>query len=376
MGYVELKGPEDWKRIGSALETSFADIDDLEMLVRPRFPELIRLVSLRKALAYVIHDLLKQAIAHGQLDALLAAASNERPFRPDLRAVALYYSRQPGWQAPVQAHDLDVQSTLQHLTSAGDPFLDTTRLAVWLTRAERQVGLVRCGGSHGTGFLVGPDLVLTCHHVVARHLKGLVPLAGVQVRFDYRRSPDGATPSWDAGWLALDPAWTIPNAPHSQADLTLSGDPAPGELDFALLKLAQPVGYTTPSGEDRPRGWIDLSTDPELPAKQSATLIVQHPGIPNAHPPQRPLQVAFATPGYEGESANGTRLVYTPSTLGGSSGSPVFDGRLRVFGLHHNRGEMGAGAVNVGKNNRGVPLGRIRGALTEEVRGRLVAPPG
>jgi Trypsin-like peptidase domain/Effector-associated domain 1 len=375
MGYVEL-GPEDWKRIRSALETSFAEVDDLKVLVGQRFRDLSGVVSWSKAGAYVIHDLIKHANAHGQLDALLAAASNERPFRPDLRAVALYYSQKPGRLTPVHAHDLDVRSTLQHLTSAGDPFLDTTRLAVWLTRAERQVGLVRCAGSHGTGFLVGPDLVLTCYHVVEHHLLGAVPLSGVQVRFDYRRSADGTTPSYDSGWLDLDPVWRIPSAGYSQADLTLSADPAPEDLDFALLKLAQPAGYATPAGEDRPRGWVDLSADPVLPAPESPTLIVQHPGNPGAHPPQMPLQIAFATPGFEGENGNGTRLIYTPSTRGGSSGSPVFDGRLRAFGLHHNRGQMAPGAKDLARNNRGVPLGRIRGALTEEVRARLVAPPG
>jgi Trypsin-like peptidase domain/Effector-associated domain 1 len=375
VGYFELKGP-DWKRISGALTTSFPSVDDLQVFIQQELPELKHEIAWGKAATYVVNEIVVKANARGQLDTLLAAASNERPFRPDLRAINLYYSRQPGWAAPVQAHDLDVRSTLQGLTTAGDPFLDTGRLALWLTRVERQVCLVRCAGSDGgTGFLVGRDLVLTCYHVVEQHLIGAVPRADVQVRFDYRRSAAGETPSYDDDWLDLDPSWTIPSARYSDADRTMTIDPAPDELDFALLKLAKPVGHETPAGEDRPRGWVDLSRDPALPAPSSPTLIVQHPQNPAAPPPQMPLQIAFAAAGFEGPNKNGSRLVYTPSTRPGSSGAPVFDQALRAFGLHHNRGQIDPAARDLVKNNRGVPLSKIRGALADGVRALLLAPP-
>ncbi|KYG09374.1 hypothetical protein BE21_18360 [Sorangium cellulosum] len=380
MGYVELKG-SDWRRIATALKTSFVNVDDLQMLVTQQLPDLKGVVAWGKGADYVAFELVQAANARGQLDILLSAAANERPYRPDLLALMLYHARQPGWAAPLGGRELDVRGAdlhgaLQELTSSGDPFIDTTRLATWMLRTERQVCLIRCGGSSsGTGFLVAPDLVLTCYHVVEKHLDGQVPIAGVQVRFDYRRSASGETPAYDEAWMALDPGWTIPNAPYSQADLTLAGDPAPGELDFALIKLAQPAGYMTPPGEDRPRGWVDMSTDPALPAVQSPTLIVQHPQNDSAPPPQMPMQIAFATPGFLGSNANGTRLIYKPSTRRGSSGSPVFDPRLRAFGLHHKGGQMSAMAA-LAENNRGVPLDKIRGALSAEVRAKLVAPPG
>jgi hypothetical protein len=102
-------------------------------------------------------------------------------------------------------------------------------------------------------------------------------------------------------------------------------------------------------------------------------LVVQHPGTGHDNPPQHPLKVTIA-PGFEGPNGNGTRLIYTPSTLEGSSGSPVFGPDFRAVALHHNRGEQ-ADEAGLVKNNRGIPLALIRAALPADVRALLVAPP-
>jgi hypothetical protein len=376
MAYVALEGP-DWKRIKGPLRTAFATVDDLSTFVRESFGEVHGAVAWSKGADQVVHELVLKANAKGRLGALLRAAAAEHPFRPDLLALSLRYDPDPGAPASSHADRLAVLGALEQATVPGDPFLDTTLLATWLLRVERQVCLVRCGQSAGTGFLVAPDLVLTCYHVVEGHLAGAIAAAGVQVRFDYRLSPSGEVPSYEEGWILVDPTWIIPHAPYSQADLDLQGDPAPGDLDFALLKLSQPAGTAVPPGEDRPRGWIDLSSSPPLPAPSSFAAIVQHPASPHGtHPPQQPLKIAASTPGFEGADAQGTRLVYRVSTLHGSSGSPVFDRQLRAFGLHHNRGQMSAEAVDLARNNRGVPLGKIREALPAEVRARLVPAMG
>ena len=77
------------------------------------------------------------------------------------------------------SHGLDVGGALEALTTSGQPFFDTSKLAWWLIRVERQVCLVRCGDERGTGFLVGPNLVLTCHHVIKSHLNGSVPASAL-----------------------------------------------------------------------------------------------------------------------------------------------------------------------------------------------------
>jgi hypothetical protein len=281
----------------------------------------------------------------------------------------------PLWAVLHGHHGLDVKGALEQLTSI-DPFINTSQLARWILRVERQVCMVRCGAENGTGFLVAPDLVLTCYHVVESHLKGDVPRDAVKVRFDYRVSATGVPPPpYEQDWESLDVHWTIPHAPYSAADLSLVGDPAPGELDFALLRLSSKKGGEVPPGEHGPRGWVDLSSTPHTPTLDAPVLIVQHPGVPNGTPPQMPLKISFATPGFVHANGNGTRLVYHPSTLPGSSGSPVFDAKLAPVALHHNRGEPHPTHSGLVANNRGVPLAKIRTALDDATRALLVAPP-
>ena len=326
--------------------------------------------------AGVAADVVRLSEQRGVLDHLLAAVAADRPFRSDLRALAIHFSRHPKWDAPLETHGMDLVDSLEALTSAGKPFLDTSRLADWLVRAERQVCQVRCGSEHGTGFLVGKDLLLTCYHVVQGHIQGAVKADEVRVRFDYRRDPDGKEPAYDAGtWHGIDANWEIPSSPFSQADVDLQGDPKTNELDYALLKLDEKLGEETPPGEERARGWVDLSSDEPLPAADDPILIVQHPRRDSMPPPQQPLKIAFATPGFEESNGNGTRIMYKPSTRKGSSGSPVFGPELRAVALHHNRGQINPNALNLKLNNRGIPLARIRADLAEEVRGALVEPP-
>lgn len=275
---------------------------------------------------------------------------------------------------------LDVSLALERLTISGEPFLDTTVLARWLIGVERQVCQVRCRSEFGTGFLVAPDLVLTCYHVVEGYLTNKVPLHKVQVRFDYRRTRPGVEPPDTDTWIGLDPDWAIPYRPYSKTADTPNGVqqklvPANDELDFALLKLARAVGYEPPEGEEQSRGWIDLSSNPSIPAEQTPVLIVQHPGRVAPPPPQDPLQIAFATPGFGELNANQTRIAYTPSTRPGSSGSPVFDRSLSPVALHHNLGQIHPELTGLVKNNRGIPLRTIRAALDDSVRALLVAPP-
>jgi hypothetical protein len=102
-------------------------------------------------------------------------------------------------------------------------------------------------------------------------------------------------------------------------------------------------------------------------------LIVQHPGTGQGNPPQRPLKVSIA-PGFEGANGNGTRFIYTPSTLEGSSGAPVFGPDYRAVAMHHNAGHA-SGTPGLVKDNRGIPLAKIRAALTPEIRNLLIPPP-
>ena len=319
-----------------------------------------------------VSDTWQRANAHGALDRVLVALATRFPDRPDARTLALRLSAMPGWTAPLAGHGLE-PGTLEKLTSRGNPFVDVAAFGRVFVEAERCVCQVRCGeASVGTGFLVAPGLVLTCHHVVAAHLRGEVIADEVEVRFDYRFGIDGSDPQ-PGSWIGIDSDWTIPNAPHSAADISLQGDPADGELDYALLRLAQEPGTKVPPGHGSPRGWIDVSQDRSLPAPEAPILIAQHPAKED-NSGQLPLVLAFATPGFEKPNANGTRIAYRPSTRPGSSGSPVFGPKGTVIALHHNRGQIDPTAPDLHLNNRGIPLAKIRAHLADDIRTQLVSP--
>ena len=79
----------------------------------------------------------------------------------------------------------------------------------WLQRGAElaaRVCVVRLNSApRGTGFLVGPDLVLTCRHVIAPVLDEGRSLSDLRFVFDHARGPDGSPMSVDdfrAQWRA------------------------------------------------------------------------------------------------------------------------------------------------------------------------------
>ena len=201
MGHLELSG-DDHKLARLSLQRAF-DVNALKRLVVSVYRNVADEVRWEDGLAQVAFDVVEKARNHGVLDQVIAAAVAERPFVPELRATALHLGKPRGWTQSLEAHGMDIKAGLERLTGAGNPFMDTTRLTRWLIGAERRVCRVRCGADLGTGFLIGPDLVLTCYHVVRGHLSATVPASGVAVLFDYRRDAAGKDPR--RGSRGLDP---------------------------------------------------------------------------------------------------------------------------------------------------------------------------
>ena len=181
-------------------------------------------------------------------------------------------------------------------------------MRVWqdrLVKIERQVCRVELeGNALGTGFLVGPDTVLTNWHVF-EIAKNAGKVGQLGCRFDYVRMPNGQT---DPGQLImLTGADSIDASPYSAAEKTNKNDPLPTleELDFALLRLNSRVGEQQIDGA--PRGWIALP-QAVLPLPADAPiLIVQHPR-------GTPMKLALDTQAVIGPNGNGTRIRYRTNT--------------------------------------------------------------
>lgn len=371
MGYLQLGG-DDRLEVEELLKSVFLTANDVAQFLAVTYPPILGSIN-TSTRDQAVSDTWQRANAHGALDQVLLGVAMRFPDRPEARRLVLRLSGTAGWSAPVARHGIE-PGQLEKLTSRGNPFVDVAAFGRVFVRAERCVCQVRCGdASVGTGFLVGPNLVLTCHHVVSAHLQGSVIADDVEVRFDFRAGIDGAEPKPGA-WIGIDAQWSIPSSPHAAADISLQGMPDEDELDYALLRLASPPGTEVPPGHATPRGWVDISQDRSLPAAEAPILIAQHPSAEDGTG-QMPLVLTFATPGFKEANDNGTRVAYHPSTRPGSSGAPVFGPKGTAIALHHNRGQIDPNAPDLHLDNRGIPLAKIRAHLADEIRGQLVAPP-
>lgn len=252
---------------------------------------------------------------------------------------------------------------------------------VWREKMERVEGQVcfityPCPGGtlRGTGFLVGPDAVLTNYHVMKAVIDGAVPPTAVECRFDFKILKDGTQPYRKATLLSHAKDWLIDWSPYTKAEADRTPDlqlPTADELDYALVRLNERIGEqpwaATPGKNAPPRGWIDITMAPATVPAKMAVIIAQHPN-------GRPLEMALDTAGVDVDrhlslNANQTRLRYATNTEGGSSGSPCFDFDWNPVALHHyGDPDFQHRPPNY---NQGVPLAKIRDRLT--ARGHAAA---
>ncbi|WP_296710330.1 phospholipase D-like domain-containing protein [Rhodoblastus sp.] len=154
----------------------------------------------------------------------------------------------------------------------------------------------------GTGFLVSPSLMLTNHHVLGDPEVAARSLA----QFDYALHEDGSP--YPAALFEVD------------VDRFHLADKA---LDFALVALKPN------SREGRPLpeyGWNQLIADEGKAIEAQYSNIIQHPAAGYKQLALRENRIVDIFSDY---------LHYTADTLGGSSGSPVFNDRWEVIALHH-----------------------------------------
>jgi hypothetical protein len=213
------------------------------------------------------------------------------------------------------------------------------------------------GTLYGTGLLVADDLVLTNYHVVEDHIRGQKDPADIGCRFDYAMDLHGLNEG-NLVPLVSGPEWLAASSPYDVADISGSGLAAADHLDFALLRLNTAVGQQD-IGNGLRRGRIALANPlPPTPIADDPVFIVQHPlGKP----------MALAIGKVLGLDASGVRLRYDADTEGGSSGSGVFDQRLRLVALH-NAGDPTA--KTRAAYNQGIPIGKI----VEMLAGKIDLP--
>ncbi|HTV01058.1 MAG TPA: serine protease [Luteitalea sp.] len=221
-----------------------------------------------------------------------------------------------------------------------------------LTQLESQVCQVWADGAAQvfcTGFLVGPDLVLTSPAILAeaKLQRGAADAGRVRIVFDATTTDTGVLMPGAAVRVA--PEW-----------LVASG----GEIEYVLLRLATPVGEGPGAIEGR-RGWMRLAARPD-PARGSAVSTLRFDS-------RRALVFSTSPTGMRERDPSRQRLQYEIDGEGGGSGSPVLDEDLHVVAVHVARASGWLGGLAGRRLREGTAVDRILEDL--EARGVTLTPP-
>jgi hypothetical protein len=360
---VELNGKQ-WQELSEALRSAF-NYNRFLRLLQFRLEKSLQDITLASEFEQVVFDVIERAEAEGWTMRLITAARESAPDNLKLIAFAQQFE--------LVSTDAS-RATLEQTIVETNSFLDVD---AWLENAGRVEPCVcrievKLNGrmAYGSGFLVGPSLLVTNYHVMEAVIlgeQGKTTSSGLSatrddlvLRFDYKRLGDGdvVNPGVEH---KLAENWLETSSPYSSADLKNAGDslPAPNELDFVLARLEKAAGNEKVGGSGEPessaRGWLEVPDSVHEFVPDSSLFILQHPE-------GAPLKLALDTHSVIGVNANGTRVRHRTNTEGGSSGSPCFDENWNLVALHHS-GDPNYDGINPPGYNRAIPIAAIRGLL-------------
>jgi Trypsin-like peptidase domain/Effector-associated domain 1 len=345
--------PQQLEEVRDAILDGF---DDASLANALRFKwglVLGRYVNLKQGFMYVVGDLLTWTEQRGKTRELVALAVSEVPGNPTVRDVA--QSLGLSIPAVVDKYDLakppPAKPALEAMVVAQSRFVDFDTFLNRFRSLGNRVCRVETPVALGTGFLVGADTVLTNFHVIEK-IEGRAEASETICRFDYH-GPNGAgSGPREAKTVRLAADWLLAKSPYSNSDFTGEGEAGPNELDYALVRLGEPVGNAPGWWGPEPRGWFDLKANRPLLALRDFAVVPQHPA-------GGALKVAWG--GVLGFNGSGNRVRYDTRTEAGSSGSPCFTVELEIFGLHH-----ATAPEKQPKFNQAIPLDLICKDLTEK----------
>jgi hypothetical protein len=324
-----LSGSE-LQRINEAIVSGFSP-NELKNALRFKWGMVLEnYLNPKQGLYDVVAELIDWTERRGKTRELVALAYAERPDNLSVQQVAqeLGIALDVVTQKYDLAKPLASKPPLEAMIVKQSRFVDfNTFLSRFKSLGDR-VCRIETPAKFGTGFLVGPNLVLTNFHVIDS-LNTAYQATQTICRFDYRQDNGGAKSNTDEQngpiTCRLAPEWLVAKSLYSNSDVTGVGEPEAKELDYALIRLAENMGNArTATGDER--GWFDLKAERPVLAVRDYVVIPQHA---EGHP----LKVAWGA--VLSFNSLGTRVKYDTTTDSGSSGSPCLTIDLDVFGLHH-----------------------------------------
>jgi hypothetical protein len=243
------------------------------------------------------------------------------------------------------------------------PMYNLDHLVQRLYELAGRICCIEDGSGHhlGTGFLVGPDMVMTNYHV----WEAVPTPAHFVCRFDHGLTAEPIT------YRLTEKDYKIHLSPYNPQEEQPGVLPSTNELDYALLRLAEAAGNQSVKRPDQEhitqRGWLTpysplYSFPPETPL-----YIFHYPQVSLSSPAT--LRVSLETSAIIGMNKNKTRVTYRTNTLNGSSGAPCFTANWDLVALHH------FGDPNDHpKYNQGVPFTAIKSHLEQHLHKDIFIP--
>lgn len=225
----------------------------------------------------------------------------------------------------------------------------------------------------GTGFLLGPEVVMTNYHVMEKVIKGKVKPERVRLRFDFKMLSNGETLNPGTVIHLAQTDWLLDQSEYSELDFnkdTASANVREDQLDYVLLRVEGEPGNSPIGGSEnadpnpKPRGWIKLPDIAPTFQPNTPLFILQHPK-------GRELKLALDTYSIIAVNANYTRVRYKTNTESGSSGSPCFDLNWQLIALHHS-GDPDYTKFHNPEYNEGIPIWTIRNLLDKRSKLNLL----
>jgi hypothetical protein len=304
---------------------------------------------------YELRNVIKRLDEQGQSAALLQGACLWRPTNAALAMFAQQFGLMP---TPA------ITEVFESKVRLLDPDLDVSPWCARLAALAPKICLIDIpsgiSSTLGTGFLVGVDTVMTSFHVMRDVLTQKVDPTRVSLRFDYKLLEDGRTFSEGATYHLARETWCLDYSEFSPLDGKVhpgNALPAADHLDYILLHVegrpgSDPIGgIANKHPQPEKRGWIDLSSPPQMPAVGMELFILHHPD-------GKRLKMTLNTTSVQAVNSNGTRLLHQTNTANGTSGAPCFTYTWEPIALHQT-GDPAADSHHPAALNQSIPLATI-----------------
>ncbi|WAC49811.1 trypsin-like peptidase domain-containing protein [Asticcacaulis sp. SL142] len=336
---------EDLTDIKEAIHRAYSRQGSLQVALSQNWGlQLGDVVALPAPYLEIIDGLVEWAHSKGRALDLLAMLWRETPGNPKLKEAAqrLLPSPAAALNQPQTTRNMiassakGVPASLEAMVNPRSQLINFGAFLEKLKVIGSAICRVETPVSKGTGFLIGPNTVMTNYHVVEKLQANLPPGNVVTCRFDYWNAEPGADPKGTPVKLRRD-NWLRDWSPYSDSDLGAKGQPTDKELDYALLVLDSPMNAS--------RIPLALSTEPPVVMREDVVTVLQH---------AKGAFLGLAWGVVTEFPGNGLRYRYDVTTDHGSSGAPLFAANLDLIGLHH-----AADPANDPIYNQSVPLWRI-----------------